>query len=337
MKKLIVPALLAITVQSAFAAPMSPMQGYEYDNIPARTADRIWDTMKTDVKGEDCFKRANIWTNDIKNDFGYKTRKIFIHYTNKWKENLDFPTKLRWYESAPDGITRGEKSMAKNNKAWGYHVAPLLQVDGKDMVFDGTLEIAYDHGTAYSRSNPRPAWDLTVRPSTPEEWVEGLTVRGELLWQVRKAQLKEEYAEARKKYRKHDKSKYLEEMRNIEAKMNELKMDQEEIQISCERADTMAEIDLNVKDAWCYVSEAPMYYYSELSLRYLSFGNIRGYNYMYPMPNDAQTEQNYNNGREHVQTEFSEYNLKDSKKEFKSECTRFQNKKECRSKERNRY
>lgn len=329
MKKLIVPALLAITAQAAFAAPMSPMQGYEYDNIPAKTADRIWDNMKIDVKGKDCFKRANIWTRDIKRDFGYNTRKIFIHYTNKWKENLDFPTKLSWFESGPDGITRGEKSMAKSNKAWGYHVAPLLQVDGVDMVFDGTLPIAYDHGTAYSRSNPRPAWNLQVRPSTPEEWVEGLTVRGELLWQVRKAQLKEDYKDARKKYRKYEKGKYLEEMRSIESTMSRLEMNKEEIEISCEKAETMAEVDLNAKDAWCYVTEAPMYYYSELSLRYLTFGSIRGYNYMYPIPAEAQTERNYENGRQFVQTEFDEYHLKDSKKEFKSSCKRYDNRKEC--------
>lgn len=71
-------------------------------------------------------------------------------------------------------------------------MAPMIKVNNKNVVLDRYLPLAYDADFPYTENE---AWNLTERAASPEEWVEALTIRGELLWQARKAELEEEMAE----------------------------------------------------------------------------------------------------------------------------------------------
>ena len=304
-----------IISNSAISAPISPMEGFEPTNISKTKMNQIWRTMEDSFKGKDCYRRAHIWAYDMYQREGVKSRKLFLHYTNKWNFELDtmggefsgWFRKVKQLSFDVGGISNRNRNMVRTNITWDYHVAPLVTVEGEDMILDKELTIAYDANPAdYSESE---GWNLTKRPATPDEWVEGLTIRGEILWEARRALLK-------KQLRKANKKKKYSEARNIEAKMVSLGMDSSRIDIKCEKVDSIADVDKNHKTAWCFTTEAPMYYYNEIDLRNLAYGRTR-YNYASPPPANVHNETHYRNGREYKQNRFNPAELKDAQGERK--------------------
>lgn len=332
MKKLIIPAMLSVMAQTVFAGPADQMGSYEASNITPRTMNRVWRNMETEFKGKDCYRRAHIWSYEMYRDLNVKSKKIFLHYTDKWNHELDkmggefygrFGTgKLKQLAFDVDGISKRDLRMVRHNITWDYHVAPVVTVDGEDYVLDKELDIAYDANPAdYSDDE---AWRLEKRPASPEEWVEGLTIRGEILWKARKAFLKEELHDVNKKARKtksdRKKKKYHQEARAIEAKMVELGMDKHRIDIKCKKVSSIAEVDQDNGKSWCFYSEAPMYYYNEIDLRNLAYGDTRySRRYQQVPPMSIQNETNYEAGeRKYTQTRFNKEEIEDAQAERKT-------------------
>lgn len=324
MKKLIIPALLWSSL--TMAGPVNPMENYTPTNHAENEISRFWRSLRTDLKNKDCYRRAHLWSYSLDRNYGVKSSKIFIHYTDKFNRELDnlgregglsFFKKKFW---DADGVSRRTRSMVRSNITWDYHVAPLIKVGDKEMVLDRTLPLPYDAVYPYTENQ---AWNLKTRPATAEEWVEALTVRGEILWKARKAELEEEMAEKMEKAREarsdSRRRKYAQEYHAAQRAYLALEMDKmDSIDIKCQRVESIVEVDKNHDTAWCFYSVAPMYYYNEIDLRYLGYGET-GYRYSMAPPMSIHTEENYENGRDYVQYSWNEKELEDAQKEIKIE------------------
>tara|TARA_Y100000768_G_C23982339_1_gene686615 strand:- start:1210 stop:2178 length:969 start_codon:yes stop_codon:yes gene_type:complete len=315
--------LFAGMTRLLMAAPYYPMNGFEPTDIASRNlnVETIWNSMHSEMKGKDCYKRAHIWSYDLFNLFGIKSKKIFIHYSNKWNRELDDLGGLKLYGGFLgtnalkrktlkfEGVSKREMSVIHGNKRWVYHVATVVVENGKDIALDRTLRLAYDADPdSYTDDE---AWNLYTRPSTPTEWAEALSIRGEILWKIRKAQLKEELEEASS----YERAQIVQKMKSLEM-INDNGSENERINISCKKVDSIAEADKYTNDEWCFWTEAPMYYWNEIDLRYLAFGNT-GYNYNIVTPRSIQREENYLRGRQYIQTSFDEKEVKMSQSEKK--------------------
>ncbi len=290
-------------VPQARIMPADPMEDYTPSVISEYKMQNIWENMTTRLKGKDCYRRAHIWAYNMYDFYGVKSMKIFIHYTNKFNRELDGAAKMsrRGLKGILDYRTY---KMLGYNKTWDYHVAPLVQLrNGDYRVLDKELILAYDARFPYTDDE---AWDLKKRPATIEEWLDGLMVRGELLWKARKLMLERDMKRASGAYYNQLRAKYI-----------ELGMDKNnQIDIKCHRADSIAEVDLNHDTAYCFYTIAPMYYYNEMDLRALAFGNTNQ-NYAMPVRPETYTEENYLNGRNYVARRWIYAELSDAKKEFK--------------------
>jgi len=338
MKKKFI-ALMALSLSTiAFAEPTIPMENYTPTDHSEYEMNRFWKSMRTDLKGDACYRRAQLWSYELYRNYHVKSSKIFIHYTQKFNRELDEMGRkggMGWLEKKffdVDGASKRSIRMIRSNITWDYHVAPLVMVDGQEMVLDRYLDLAYDAKYPYTENE---AWKLYARPATPEEWVEALTVRGELLWEVRKIELENEKKDLTSKVAQYKRAvsestrssqvrkmqakldKYSAELRDVKQKMDYLEMtNNDHLDMKCERVDSIAEVDKRHESAWCFYTVAPMYYYNELDLRTLAYGQT-GYNYAMPAPMSLQTEANYQAGSRFTQTRFNENELKDAQKEIK--------------------
>lgn len=284
--------------------PADPMENYTPSTVSYNRMMTMWNNMNDKMDGDDCYRRAHIWAYDMYDFYGVKSMKIFIHYTNKFNRELDKMADM-YRRDLKGKIDYRTYNMLKYNKTWDYHVAPLVQLDnGEYRVLDKELIMAYDAGFPYTQDE---AWKLIKRPATIDEWLDGLTIRGELLWQARKERLKIDISKASGNRRAA-----------LLAKYRELGMDKyDQVDIKCERAQSIAEVDLNHSNNYCYYTIAPMYYYNEIDLRSLAFG-YTNQNYAMPVNSSVYTEQNFENGRTNYVVEDWNYSeLKDAAKEIK--------------------
>lgn len=332
MKKLLSLTLCSLSL-SAFAGPINPMDFYTPDNIDQRTVEYIWRNQTTEVDGKDCYKRAQLWTTAMRDLRGrqVKVNKIFIHYTDKFNDLLDDLTvdgeqhrvsKFNIFgklsnPSKKYGITSREADLMRNNIVWDYHVAPMAIVNGQEVVLDKTLPLPYDVEMPY---NKNASFSLKTRMSTPEEWLEALTVRGEMLWSIRKKIIEHEMNETREDMRSSNerkREKAIAKLPRLQSEYRALDMDIEDsIDIKCEKIESMAELDANHNNAWCFYSVVPMYYYNEIDLRNLAYGNT-GLNHAMAVPTSYATETNFSKGRNYIQNSFSHDELKNALGELK--------------------
>ncbi|MBD64208.1 MAG: hypothetical protein CME62_03320 [Halobacteriovoraceae bacterium] len=349
MKKLFVVSSCILGSLAAIASPVDPMENYTPTQVDGMYVNHIWNQMRMDLKGDDCYRRAHLWAYGMNRKHGIKSTKIFMHYTEKFNLELDYLGDEDRFEggivnglfgwigkktSDIDHLDRKIQSLVRNNIKWNYHVAPMIYADGEPVVMDRYLDLPYDAVYPYTSDE---AWDLKARPASPEEWVEALTVRGELLWQAHKQKLINKMDElqedidkyqrkANKKKKAKDKRKYYEKMAEKQAEIDEimvkfrsLEMDKgDSIDIKCKKVTTIAEVDAAQETEWCLYSEAPMYYYNEIDLRNLAYG-YTGYNYAIAVPTEVQTQENFENGRNYVQRYFNEEELDDAVKEIKKD------------------
>lgn len=324
MKKQLVALTCLVSSLSLFSAPNDPMENYTPSNVAEYEVSRLWRSMRTDVKGDDCYRRAQLWTYEMYKDHSVKSSKIFIHYTDKFNRELDNMGRkrgLNWFSKktfSVDGVSKRNIKMVRSNITWDYHVAPLLNVNGKEMVMDRYLDLPYDAKYPYSEHQ---AWRLSARPASAQEWVEALTVRGELLWKVRRQELINDMKELKGKIRNTssswEKSDYQSELRDMQKSFKRLGMDKaRSIDIKCKRITSMVELDAAQSSEWCFYSVAPMYYYNEIDLRYLAYGNT-GLRYNMAVSPRYATEANFRDGRRYIQTRFNQSELEDAKKELK--------------------
>lgn len=306
-----IPELPLVSLPDTNIQPANPMEGYNPTPISERQMNTLWAGMTTELKDKDCYRRAQIWTWSIWDRHRINSMKVFIHYTNKFNRVLDEVAKES-RRGLKDVLDRRTFNMLKYNTTWDYHVAPLVLLDnGEYRVLDKSLIMAYDARYPYTDNE---AWNLTKRPATIEEWTEGLMVRGELLWKAKKAMLerdmsKEDYGSA--------------EYNKLKKEYVDMAMDKyESIDIKCHKAQSIAEVDLNHKTAYCFYTIAPMYYYNEYDLRALAFGNTNQ-PYNRPVTPDTYTEENFRAGAENFkQTKWNYAEVLDAKVEFKKRSER---------------
>lgn len=332
MKKLAMASICVLsTMTSAFAqiGPVDPMENYTPTLTPKKDLDRIWNEMRTDLKGKDCYKRAHLWAHDMYKNDGIESRKIFIHYTNKFNielDNLGREEGLSWMKRKKmkiEGVNDRIIGMIRSNITWDYHVAPMLNVDGKDVVMDRYLGLPYGLKGNYTVEQ---AYKFSKKPATPQEWVEALTVRGELLWEARRQELRNEIKEYKAKYDKatgdNRKAKFRALLVKAQNSYKRLEMDKiptnERIDIKCRKITSMVELDKNQLNEWCFWSETPMYYFNELDLRNLAYGYIPGVNFAGAVDPIHATEENFKAGRKYIQTEFNPKELEVALSEVKS-------------------
>ena len=145
-------ALVSISISSfAQALPVSPTDGLKTNSVSEKMAQKIWKSMKTDTnRHSECFNRAMAWMYDMHKDFGVVGKKYIIHYTAKYNKEI--------------------------SSKWGFHIAPMINVDGIDMVLDRGF----------------PMW--IDGPRTKAQWEDVFLVHGvEKLIELRK-ELKEKIA-----------------------------------------------------------------------------------------------------------------------------------------------
>jgi len=301
-----IPELPLVELPNTTIQPADPMANYTPSSISENQMNEIWNNMTTSLKDKDCFRRAQIWTWDMFDFYNVKSMKIFIHYTNKFNRELD-DTSKKSKKGLKEVLDSRLMKLLSYNKTWDFHVAPLVQLtNGEYRVLDKSLILAYDALYPYTDNE---AWKLIKRPATIEEWTEGLMIRGELLWKAKKAMLERDMQEVSVGTPKYN---------ELKAKYIELGMDKNDsIDIKCHKAQSIAEVDLNHKTAYCFYTVYPMYYYTESDLRYFAFGKTNQ-SYNKPVSPETYTEENYRQGAEnYVQTRWNYSELSDAKGEFK--------------------
>lgn len=109
MKKIILSTGLLLSLNGF--TQVSPLEGQESTVLNNSEAQEVWNNQKTNFEsGSECFNRAMAWTYDINKKYGYEAKKILIHYSLKYNKEL--------------------------SAKWGFHIAPVYNVNGTDTVFD---------------------------------------------------------------------------------------------------------------------------------------------------------------------------------------------------------
>ena len=104
---------------------LHPMSGFTPTNVDGLDkAQEIFDSLNAKTRRRSqCFNRAHIWSKDMWDNHRIKSMKIFIFYTKKFREEV--------------------------SDKWWFHVAPMINVNGKLMVMDR---------------------EFTKTPKTAEQW-----------------------------------------------------------------------------------------------------------------------------------------------------------------------
>jgi hypothetical protein len=125
-------------------SPLSTLSGYQPSLVASvQSAQAIYNLLPTSIfKGESgCYQRAHIWANQLNNQYGLKSMKVFLFFSERYRREFDYK--------------------------WVYHVAPLIPVQAADgsiqeMVFDPTFT------SAPSWARDRSAYDN--KPVSIEQW-----------------------------------------------------------------------------------------------------------------------------------------------------------------------
>jgi hypothetical protein len=267
MKKLTLVLFLIMT-NIGFAAPVSPL-----DYAPSRHSDREIRSMykamfKDELKGEDCFKRAYIWSYQFANQFNARPIKVFFHYTDKFNFELD-----------SQGQTGGLNRLLNGGSkiVWDFHVAPAVENNKGELI----------------------VLDPIVFPKkgimTLNEWINGLAARGEYFLKKRSEKLFEDLDKAQDKLVKMNKRLKRQIKNEVETqftreKINELKDEIKEVKetmqylgiksksrrdkIKCSEIVNIEDFDRNQWDAWCFYQKSSMYYFATGELRVLNYGTL---------------------------------------------------------------
>jgi len=281
--KNIIGTIVLLTSLTVLAQPLSPMYGYEMTNHSKSDLKRFWNkvqNLEKQFKGKDCFKRAMIWSYTLNKHENVDSKKVFMHYTNKFNREID--------DMGRSGAGARLGRIFSSNKGWDFHVAPAVKVDGVDYILDPHLRKG---------------------PETIENWVEFLTERGESRLKYRHRDLLKDLRKARRRLSRSKKNistdrEQVTEFRNrveeIQNKLRYLGLTEnanQKIDIKCKKITNIMEFDLNQESEWCYYQETSMYYFATLELRLLNYGDLVGVDMRLPVTNSIHhTEKNYVEG-----------------------------------------
>lgn len=316
--------LLALALLSSFGAmsQTSPLEGYTPSGINSNMTSEVWNNMKTDFKsGSECFNRALSWTYDLDKMFGIKSKKILIHYSYKYNQEL--------------------------SSKWGFHIAPVINVDGEDTVFDKGFQ----------------PWIHT--PLSKQMWEDKFLIAGTEKLVEKRIKLADKLKDKKEDYRDLDRSSenyrsraksIREDIKEIIEEMKYFKVTDEELKeqrplkiaqtkrtikhhqdametfdtnsaayrsaknqvdyhtrlldkvmndfnysahIQCKKISHIEELDFNLTKEWCYIQETSMYYWGIPQLRLLNYGQ-------YDRPYENQVSSLRRNGAQYA---LNEYNM----------------------------
>lgn len=302
MKKLIVISLLTMAL-NIWAAPISPMDNYQPTVHAKSELNRFWkkiESINTKMKGKDCFKRAMIWSYTLNKHNRVDSKKVYMHYTNKFNREID--------DMGRSGAGALFGRVLSRNKGWDFHVAPVVNIEGTDYVLDPHLRKG---------------------PEKTEDWVEFLTERGEYRLKIRHNDLLDDLDKARRRLARSIRSKSTtaveiasarDKVVEIEAKLKELGLTEnrnQKIDIKCRKIDNIMEFDANQDTEWCFYQEASMYYYGPLQLRLLNYGYIDLDLRLPVMDMTYHTETYFADGAKYIYRNFDRDQLEESLDEFK--------------------
>lgn len=238
MTKLV--ALLVLVVSfGVSAAPVSPLHGYQHTDLKdMNEVNRVFRSMKKNTEYfSQCFNRALTWVYDMDKDFGIKSRKVIIHYSQKFNKELD--------------------------DKWGFHIAPLVSVNGEDIALD-----------------PK----FFKKPVKKLDWIKNFIGKGERKLEKKRQKLVKKLRKFRKRLRKVRNGKFvfglLVTPRDIKRKIREIKNEMNYLEVSeskpadiqCKKITNIEELDYNLNGSWCYYQEVSMYYWGIPQLRLLNYG-----------------------------------------------------------------
>lgn len=305
MKKMITIMALGLTM-GAVAAPISPIEGYQTSSHTKNELKSFWRTIKninSKMKGKDCFKRANIWAYTLYKHDNVYSKKVFMHYTNKFNREID--------DMGRRGAGALMGRILSHNKGWDFHVAPAVTVNGVDYIIDPHLRKTYE---------------------PTEKWVDFLTERGEYRLKIRQRELLKDLKKARRRLARSRRNKTANytsitnarsSVKEIEAKLKDLGLTEnpnQKIDIKCKKITNIMEFDANQDTEWCYYQETSMYYFGPLQLRLLNYGDLPGNDLRLPVTDTSlYTEENFTHGRNFTYERFDTNQLKQSLDEFKSD------------------
>lgn len=313
-------ALLSLFGAFSAMAQVSPMEYSNYTPINANEAKDVWNSMKTGFKkNAECFNRAVSWTYDIKKQFGFEGKRIYIHFSYLYNKEL--------------------------SSGWGYHTAPVYNVDGEDLVFDKgfgnwvhtplTEQMWEDRFVQYAqdklvekrikldskikeakaslRSMSRSDVGYDSKLQTIQKYndeLKNLKITDEDLLNQRPLKIakierwlnfiNEEMSKNRNNpgvlnQLKFDLKYYEDQLRMVKKDLNYAAL------VSCERITHIEELDYNKDGAWCFIQEASIYYWNVPQLRNLNYGP--GYS-LTKVPLVSELPQKYIEGEKYIKTEF---------------------------------
>lgn len=299
MKKTMVAISLLSTL--AVQAQVSPLDNYEATNINEYEMAQVWKNMRTDFdSGSECFNRAMSWTYDTNNKFGYNAKKILIHYSYKYNQEL--------------------------SAKWGFHIAPVYNVNGEDTVLDKGFQ----------------PW--VHAPLSTQMWEEKFLIAGTEKLVEKRIKLIEKITKLEEAIRDMDKSAeyYYDELKSKQDKIREAKQELKDFgitdedlkkqrplkiaqienwieyfkkelsnrslntqtvnslkfqlkyqqdllkmvktdlnyaaHIKCKQITNIEELDYNQNGAWCFIQKVSQFYWGVPQLRLLNYGPGHGMN-----------------------------------------------------------
>lgn len=262
MKRVI---LLLALASNAALAQISPLDGYKHTDLTSMDeAMRVWDSMKYHSlqRSSECFNRAHTWAYDMYKDFGIYSRKILIHFSYKYNKEL--------------------------SSKWGYHIAPLLSINGIDYVFD------------------RKYMD---RPVTVQEWQEYFVAHAQQKLENKRKELVADLNKNRRLIIRRERngtglfqsspSALKKENREIMKELEYLQVTEDtEAKIDCGEIVHIEGNDLKPFSSWCQIQKISMYYWGYPQLRLLNYGSTN-------IPHKNNLVQARNNGEKYKMTRFN--------------------------------
>jgi len=315
--------VLALLSSSLSFAQVSPLEGHQSTDITKAEGLSLWNSMNTSFEsGSECYNRAQAWTYDINKKFGFEGKKILIHYSLKYNQEL--------------------------SSKWGFHIAPVYQTEGTDIVYDKGFQ-PWLHAPL-----DKQMWEENFLAAGTEELVEkrikltdkisDLNERNSRLNQSDSIQRDEYYSNIKKiaEYKAEIKdfeitdadllkqkpkkiaqinkwiSYYQDEIvrlrsdRSLVDKIKTKLRYQEQLlnkvetdlnyaaHIECQKITNIEELDFNLKDGWCFIQEVSQYYWGVPQLRQLNYGESQ----IRDIPARSELSSAHRAGESFVQTEY---------------------------------
>lgn len=301
-------------------AQTSPLENQESTVITTNEANALWKDMNDSFSsGSECFNRAMSWTYDINKKYGYEAKKILIHYSLKYNQEL--------------------------SAKWGFHIAPVYNVNGRDTVFDKGFQ-PWIHAPL-----SKQMWEekfliagtdklVEIRIKTAEKIKEiqkdirGLNTSSEFyhsdlkskqekleelnaelvdfkitdedLKQQRPAKIKQvekwiaylsnELADQKRSSQTYQNISW--QLKYQKELLSKVKSDLNyAAHIQCKKIDSIEELDFNLKKEWCYIQEVNQYYWGVPQLRMLNYGSDS-------IPTESNLSAARRAGEEYTQKDF---------------------------------